>query len=571
MTKPQYVLGRVYSHDSSAALLRDGQPVVAVQQERLSRRKHDGSISSINLDGCIRYCLDAEGIDLSDVDLVVENSPTIPYCRDRLSVLGLSAPRLLDNYPQDRIHFVSHHLAHAYLAFGTSPFEECACLVVDGQGNLAEDLSEKILPGVIWGTAAEGPLIERQSVYTFSGTSCAAVRKDMSPIHKSFTRTGGIGHLYETVSSYAFRSRHDAGKLMGLAPFGTPNETMIRTGSDAALDFPRDWVSRQRYRPHPDRTEFTERFQEYADLAASAQESLEQAILELARWLRDHTGQRRLVYSGGVALNCSANRAIERSGLFDELFVTPPSSDAGISLGAAYYGALHILGRPHEPVLYSDYLGREYHEADHEAALALVSDADIVVRCPASITRAVAERLAADQIGGWFQGRSEFGPRALGNRSILAHPGTVDTRDRLNRDIKRREMFRPFGPSVLSEHAGTFFEGGHSPYMLSTSLVRTTHADKLRAVTHVDGSARIQCVEKVLNPLYHQLISDFHQLTGLPVVLNTSFNGPGEPIVETPSDAVRTFMSLGLDFLALGPYLLEPRHGSAGEDGDRGD
>jgi carbamoyltransferase len=563
VSRPRYVLGLVYSHDSSAALLRDGHPVVAVQQERLTRKKHDGSISSIDLDRCIRYCLDAEGIGLAEVDLVVENSPTIPYCRDRSAVLGLSAPRLLDEYPQDRIHFVSHHLAHAYLAYGTSPFEECACLVVDGQGNLAEDLSEKILPGVVRTPATDGPLIERQSVYIFSGASHTAVRKDMSPLHKSFTRTGGIGHLYETVSSYVFRSRHDAGKLMGLAPFGTPTTTMIQTGPDATLNFPRDWVSLHRHRPHPTRAQFAERFQEYADLAASAQESLEHAVLELARWVRHHTGQRHLAYSGGVALNCSANRAIERSGLFDQLYVAPPSSDCGISLGAAYYGALHVLGQQHSPVLYSDYLGREYAAADHEAALGLVTGADVNVRRPLSVTHAVAERLAANRIGGWFQGRSEFGPRALGNRSVLAHPGASETRDRLNRDIKRREMFRPFGPSVLSEHADTLFEGGSSLYMLSTSTVRSAFRERLQAVTHVDGSARIQRVEKSLNPLYHQLISDFQQMTGLPVLLNTSFNGPGEPIVETPSDAVRTFMALGLDFLALGPYLLEPRHASA--------
>lgn len=554
--KPRYVLGLCYSHDASAALLRDGVPVCAIQQERLTRRKHDGSASSIDLRESIQYCLDSAGIELGDLSLVVENSPNVLYCRHRGSVLGMQAPRLLDALPVDRVVQVSHHLAHAHLAYGTSPFESCAVLVADGQGNFVDDLDPEEVAAA--GAGALPADLERQSVYLFTPAGWTTLRKDVSPAHRSFARPGGLGHLYELVSGYVFRSRHDAGKLMGLAAFGTPTaDDLLCIGEDGSLQFPEAWVGRQVHRPGPSPDQFRVRFQEYANLAASAQAAVERGMVALARWAHVATGQANLAMSGGVVLNCNANRLVRKAAGFDEVFVTPAASDAGISLGCAYYGEMHVLGHPKQAIDYRDDLGRQYSDAEVVAACESRGDRVRPLR-PDDVPTEVARRLASGQIGGWFQGGSEFGPRALGHRSILADPRDSSVRRHLNREVKVREGFRPFAPAVLAEAAGDLFDLSSSPFMLETAVVDPGWRSRLGAVVHVDGTSRIQTVRRDREPELHRVIAAFAAETGVPAVVNTSFNGRGEPIVETPDEALDALARMPLDFVAMGPFVVEP-------------
>jgi len=557
--RPRYVLGLCYSHDASACLLRDGVPAVAIQKERLSRKRHDGSIMDIDLRECIEYCLKAEGLALEDLDLVVENSPTILYCKDKDQCLNLDRERLLDRFDQRKILQISHHLAHAYSAFALSPFDRSAVLIVDGQGNYLEDVTEDLTSAVLAPRAPESSFIERESFYEFEHNRCRVLRKNLSTIHKSFTRVCGVGHLYETVSAYAFRTRFDAGKLMGLAPFG--EGVPVRMADDSQcpdIRYFTDWVCEHR-NPNRAKGDLERHWDEYRRLAYSAQHWLERSVSGLAAWLRSRVETPNLCYAGGVALNCVANRRIlDRAG-FQNVFIVPAASDCGVSLGCALYGHLNVLALRRARFEYSDYLGRSYTENEIELALRAAAEAaPIVVQKSADIAPAAAKALAAGQIVGWFQGGSEFGPRALGNRSILCDPRNPEMKAILNARVKFREAFRPFAPSVTEEASARFFDVAYSPYMLLSANVRPEVKPLIPAVTHVDGTARIQTVNSAQNPRYHRLLSAFGALTGVPVLLNTSFNN-NEPIVETPGDALNCFLHTGIDALCIGDVLVTKR------------
>lgn len=555
---PSYVLGLSYSHDASVALLRDGVPRVAIQKERLTRKKHDGDIRSIDLSECIEYCLAAEGISLSDVSLAVENSPTILYCKDRDFVLGLPRERMLDQLDPTKIVSISHHLAHAYCAYGISPFDSCAVMIIDGQGNYREDLTEDLSAATVFPEVSESSYIERESFYRFANGKCQVIRKNLSTIHKSFVRICGLGHLYEQVASYVFRSRFDAGKLMGLAAYGHPIDglRMLQMLPSGEICYENEWIRNCRL-PHPTPERFNRDFQQYANLAATTQSVLENSVVSLAQWLQRTTEELDLAYSGGVALNCEANRRLYSESGFTSHFVTPPSSDCGISLGCAFYGYLEVLGRTKENSEYLDYLGREYSYAETQAALD--SAEGIKYRKSQDSAAEAAEAIARGEVIGWFQGGSEFGPRALGNRSILADPREESMRDYVNGKIKKREWFRPLAPVVLERSAEALFDITYSPYMLQTASVNPAWVDRLMAVSHVDGTARVQTVNTRQNPKLHRLIEAFEAITGVPVVLNTSFNGDNEPIVETPQDAVQTYLHTSLDRLFVGDFVVERR------------
>ncbi len=558
MRKNVYVLGLCYSHDASACLVKNGIPIAAIQKERITRKKHDGSISSIDLPECIEYCLKAAEIELKDLDLIVENSPTILYCKERKNVLTMNTRRYLDDFDQDKIITISHHLAHAYCAFGLNPAEQCAVLVIDGQGNYMEDVTEDLSGAVIFPVHPESSYIERESFYEIGPGGFRVLRKNFGTVHKSFVRVAGLGHLYETVASYAFKTRHDAGKLMGLAPYGKEvfDFKMLEVLPSTEIKYHNEWI---RNFSHPNRSEgdLEKHFEEYSNLAFKMQASLEEGVISLSRWLGDNSSMKSLSYSGGVALNCVTNRKIMDSCSFEDLYITPPASDCGVSMGCALYGYLQVLKQPKVKFDYTDYLGKSYDTVSIERDLSpyrklvhIEEEADICARA--------ASLMTSGNIIGWFQNGSEFGPRTLGNRTIMCDPRNPSMKEILNAKVKAREAFRPFAPSALEEYAREFFDVDRSPYMLLTADVHPEMREKVPTITHVDGSARLQTVRQEHNPLFHRVIEKFFALTAVPVVLNTSFNRQ-EPIVETPEDAIRCFLNTQIDYLCIQNFLVSKK------------
>ncbi|MFZ3054603.1 MAG: carbamoyltransferase C-terminal domain-containing protein [Minisyncoccales bacterium] len=458
---------------------------------------------------------------------------------------------------QNKIIQISHHLAHAYCAYGLSNFENCAVMVIDGQGNYKEDLTENISKAIIYPRKNESSYVERESFYEFSNGKYKLLRKNLSTIHKSFVRLSGLGHLYEIASSYVFKSRFDAGKLMGLAPYG--KKLLIRMLSiknNTEIVYYNDWI-KDFSRPNRDTDCLEKYFQEYSNLAFNAQKELEKAVLMLSKWLKKNTNFDSLAYAGGVALNCSVNTEILNNSGFKNVFIPPPASDCGISIGCAFYGYFNILGKNKKRTHYSDYLGKIYSESEILNAINKNKGA-IVFRKSSNICKEVAKIISSGKIVGWFQGKSEFGPRALGNRSILADPRRIEMKNKINQVIKKREFFRPFAPSVLENKAHEFFDISHSPYMLFTAKVKDDKKSQIPAVVHIDDTSRIQSVNKTQNSKYYSLIREFYLLTKTPLLLNTSLND-NEPIAETPEDALNCFLNSGLDVLCMGDYIIKKR------------
>lgn len=574
---PRYVLGlNKYDHDVSAVLLRDGVPVVGVCKERLTRAKYDGGLP----DAPVAYCLRAAGIRFSDIDHVVQNSYTltIPELEhDLLSrVHALHLPpderELLARSPLFRNPSavnVSHHLAHAYSAFAVSPFDEGAVMVVDGVGSHRRDVTEALPPGDVGHPADR----ESESYYAFRGNEIRAVRKVWLPVtpgvlSEDFTKLPGIGAVYSRVAEYVFQHWNKCGEVMGLAAFGGPRPDLpplfgVRDGATWALR----WWPESLRNPWVDdgagdgAWEASAHQQEWRDLCWRAQTDLEDALLERARELHRATGARNLVLAGGVALNCVANGRIARETPFENVWVQPAAGDSGIAVGCAYYGELAVAGRPRAHVMHTDFLGREYSASEIDEALARKPWAPFLRATRSSDVAGDTARLLADgRVVGWFQGGSELGPRALGHRSILCDPRSPLAKDRLNARVKHRQAFRPFAPAVPLELADAWFEPGPpSPHMLLVRRVRPDRATLVPAIVHTDGTARLQTVEERHDPLFHRLLHAFGAATGVPVLVNTSFNVKGEPIVETPLDALLCFLATDMDVLVLGDRIVEKR------------
>ncbi len=557
-SKPVYVLGTGLSHDGSACLLKDGRICIAIEKERVTRKKHDGGNDS----AAIEYLLKAADITLSDLALVVQNT-----------YFGML--KFNDGwYDGDRpfrgevpIVTISHHLAHAYSAFATSPFDEAAILIVDGCGNSFDDcmdLEGAVVPEVPLGEMA--PLWnEKDSYYRAAGASVAPVFKDFSPwgtsvktypMHPPTTRHS-IGGVYAAASKYVFRGLEDPGKLMGLAPYGRSgafNHEVFDLRDERAL-VRYDWMENFRT-PARSHEEFKARFQHYADLALGIQREVERALLYVARARHARMPHDNLCYSGGVALNAVANRRLVTEGPYRNVYITPAAGDNGLAIGCAYYGWLEVLKR--EKLLHrgSVYFGKPYGSSEIETTLRKYGQLVEFTHSRTPVADAVSY-LNDAKVVGWFQGGSEFGPRALGNRSILADPRLPNIRDYINAKVKFREDFRPFAPSVLAEDCSTYFECDHaSPHMLLTAPVRPEWRDKIPAVVHRDHSARIQTVTRDANPRFHELLESFKQIAGIGVLLNTSLNRRGMPIVETPEDALVLFIYSGIDVLIVGDYIV---------------
>lgn len=557
--KKNYVMGLCYSHDASVCLLEDWIPLVAIQKERITRKKHDGNIHDINLDECILYCLDEAWIWLSDISLFVENSPTILYCKEKNNILWFNKKRLLDKIDQKKIIQISHHLAHAFAVYWSSPFKESAVMIIDWQWNYYEDVTEKMDWAYISPKQIESSFIERESFYEFKDNNYKLLRKNLSTIHKSFTKICWLWHMYETVASYVFKSRHDAGKLMWLAsywkdvyPFHiskilSSGEIVYNTDRVKGFNHPnRDWLLLNTY------------WNEYRNLAYKTQLELEKNIVFLTKRLRKKTKINNLCYSGGVSLNCSSNNLIRDKWWFKNIFITPAASDAWISLWCAYYGYLYVLKKSKKIYKYSDYLWKQYSNKDIKEALYKYNN-EIDYQESNSVFLDTAKLIADNNIIWWFQWKSEFWPRALWNRSIIADPRDKNMPDKLNKQVKFRESFRPFAPSVLQKYSDQFFDLSESPYMLLTANVKKNKKNTIPAVTHVDWTSRIQTVNKKDNPEYYKVIEAFYVLTWIPLIVNTSFNIKNEPIVETPEDAIRCFLGTKIDILVMWNFIVKKK------------
>jgi carbamoyltransferase len=473
--------------------------------------------------------------------------------------------RLLDG--KVPVATVSHHLAHAYSGFGMCPFEEGAVLVIDGCGNSFDDcmdLGGAEIPEVPLGEMA--PLWnEKDSYYKIDGDRLRPIYKDFSPwglgakgypMYPPTTRHS-IGGLYAAASKYVFRGLEDPGKLMGLAPYGKPGVFDFEAFDlrDGRVFVRYDWMKTFLTPAHGDE-DFKAGFQHYADLAFGIQREVERALLYVLNARHAFSPNVNLCYSGGVALNAVANRRILAEGPFEKVFIQPAAADNGIAIGCAYYGWLEVLKKSKVQHAGSVYLGKRYGSAEVESTLKRYAELVQYSHCANPVAVAVSGLIEGGVVG-WFQGGSEFGPRALGNRSILADPRIPNIRDHINAKVKFREDFRPFAPSVLADDCQTYFDCAYdSPHMLLTAPVRPEWRAVIPAVIHRDHSARIQTVTKDSNPLYYDLLASFKEKTGIGVLLNTSLNRKGTPIVETPEDAVMLFLYSAIDILVVEDYVV---------------
>jgi carbamoyltransferase len=567
-----YVLGlNTYDHDVSACLLKDGAIVFAIAKERITREKHASGFYKEVID----YCLNAEGITLDDVDVVVRNCYILPVSEMEDRLVYQDMPGFLPEYERagvarhplyrslsGKVRTISHHLAHAYSAFAVSPFEEGVVMVVDGVGSYRSDVSE---PYPAADTAT--PLArESESYYKFSGSKIECLKKvwmepDRGFLSDEFYNMPGLGALYSRASTYIFGDWNKCGELMGLAPYGRREQIkslMEIAGNE--LQVPR-W-SAEFNQPYVmdsgGKWEASPSMRHWEDLAWRVQDDTEKVLLARARWLREATGAKNLCIAGGVALNCVANGRIAREAGFENVWIQPAAGDDGIAIGCAAYGQLEVLKQPRSFVMKQSYVGKQYTDQDVANATQkfLIRIQTTTVRSD-DICRDTARLLAEQRVIGWFQGGSEFGPRALGNRSLLADPRKAEMKDILNSRVKHRQPFRPFAPIVLAERAKEIFEGEEdSPFMLIAKAVRPEWRDKIPAIVHVDGTARVQTVSQDTNPVLYRLLKEFEALTGVPVLINTSFNVKGEPIVETPQDAVVCFLTTGIDNLVLHDTLI---------------
>jgi carbamoyltransferase len=551
-----------YSHDSAAALVVDGELVAAVAEERLTRKKHQGGAPR----KAVQFCLNVAGLTLDDVNHIgcymrpgLRMGKRWPYrmtqvLRSPLYSAAYMGYELVHNaqYMMDmrslrgqntKLHYMEHHPGHAASAFLVSPFDQAALLTIDYIGEFA----------VTWMGVGEG-------------TKLRCLRQLNYP--------NSLGVFYTAITDYlGFLRASDEYKVMGLASYGEPEfyedfKQIIRPQANGNHNIDLSWTqwhylpgSRfgylsdkfiQRFGPKRKKGKPVE--QHHMNIAASAQKVLEETVLLMVNQLHKETGLTKLCLAGGVALNCSMNGRILRETPFDEIYVQPAASDDGIGIGTAFQLYHQHTGKPRSFVMDHAYWGPEY---SNDTIKHFLDMAKIPYETPDYLEGRTAELLAAGQIVGWYQGRMEFGPRALGARSILADPTRPDMQDLLNKYVKHREEFRPFAPSVLEEHAIEYFTGcKEAPFMQFVYPVEKHQQAKVPAITHTDGTARVQTVSKAANPRYHRLIRAFEQRSGVPMLLNTSFNVMGEPIVNTPEDAVRCFYSTGMDALVLGDYVI---------------
>ena len=595
-----HVLGvSCYYHDAAAALLRDGQLIAASEEERFSRKKHDFGFPSL----AIQFCLEQAGIQAGDLDYVVfYEKPFLKFERILLTTLQMvphscgvfreaMTTWLLDKLwikakiqetlgiSGEKILFADHHLSHAASAFFCSPFKDAAVITADGVGE--------------WATTTMG--VGRASWEAGQANELSLLRELRFP--------HSIGLLYSAFTAFlGFEVNEGEYKVMGMAPYGTPThveqvQRLLRRTGDGGFQLamqhftyhrsthrsfsrkfeelfgaPRDpkapFVTGE-YGDELDRDEhLLKESRHYADIAASIQRVTEELMLDLARQAYAETKLPRLCLAGGVAYNSAANGRIVRETPFTDIYIQPAAGDSGGAVGAALYAYHVLLQQPRVFTMTHAYWGKAYGPDAVREAVARHGLQAVELSSPEALVQETAQRLVSGQVVGWYQGRSEWGPRALGNRSILADPRRKEMKAIVNKKIKFREPFRPFAPSMLAHRVQEFVEypkeKSLSPatFMLAVSPIKPEKREVIPAVTHVDGTGRLQAVEQQTNPLYYALIEAFEAATGVPVVLNTSFNLKGEPVVNSPDHAISTFLRSDMDTLVMGQTMVSKPKGA---------
>ena len=604
-----YILGvSCYYHDSAAALIQDGMLVAAAEEERFSRRKHDNGFPRHAIDFCLRM----GGITGRDLEYVVfYEKPLVKFERIMMTALGTfprsypvfreamvawfneklwikSALQTSIGISPDRILFIEHHLSHAASALYTSPFAEAAILTIDGVGE--------------WTTATvgRGTALWNGSRGAPGGDGTASRGENRIELFREIRFPNSLGLLYSAFTAFlGFKVNNGEYKVMGMAPYGVPRYVddvyrLIEVDTDGGFRLNMDHFSfhlsthstfndrfvdifgppRQMgsefftFTTHPARDHpcwsdsAAAQNQKYADIAASVQAVTEDAMLKMARYAYRETGCKNLVMAGGVALNSVANGRIVRETPFENVYIQPAAGDSGSALGAAFYAYHVLLGQPRRFVMEHAYWGAEYSVDEMKTAIEASGLSYETIEDDERLLDQVVDRLVTGSVIGWYRGRFEWGPRALGHRSILADPRLAEMKDIVNTKIKFREPFRPFAPVVLEERAAEYFDLA-SPdhcyparFMLLVAPIPPDKREQIQAVCHVSGTGRLQTIRRDWNPAYYRAVEKFGEATGVPVLLNTSYNLRGEPIVNTPQNAIDTFVRSGIDILVMDQFLV---------------
>ncbi len=552
------VVGINRTQDGSVSVMKGASGVYSLQKERITRKKHHwGRLGDVpNL-----YMGRLPWLD-EPVDLVVECYSSDSEV-EKEQAYHQELKETLAFRGQPRIERVSHHLAHLYSAFYPSPFEQAAVMVIDCQGSPVKHFTEA------WSgaTSANPELLEVSSFYRcergHDGTAGRVECISKQLWDGDWSRPVGLGCFYYQLTRMIFPGEGNEGKVMGMAPFGNPDALslppLIVEGERVFI--PDAWIELFKER---DRFKFkggTGTFEDCANLAAAGQQAFEDALLQVADWLYRQTGLTSLCFAGGIALNCSANGRLRRESPFTGgVFIPPSPHDGGTALGSAMYGLVALLGVQSEFRWENDFLGPEPDACALERAVPTLPD-DLIVERPDNPVDSIVELLDSGRVVGLYQGRSESGPRALGNRTILADPRHPNMQAFINQRVKGREWFRPLAPIVLEEAAGRYFDiKGAAPFMQFASDVRPQYRSQLPAITHVDGTARLQTVEATNTPFLYDLLKAYEARTGYPILLNTSLNGPGQPLVESPQDAIECLRTTDMHALAMPPYLIHKRN-----------
>ena len=553
------VLGFSVGHDKGAVIIENGKVVVGITQERLSRIKHDGAYSGGKIPvESVNYCLNSLGITYKEIDLFVYSTT------EEIDDVETQFQHLYPRLNKSILKFLPHHLAHAYSVFFSSGLEEAAVIVADASGSIITFKNKTHL----WYDPKEYNLdtdfdwAEGISIYHFNKNEYKEVYKKWIkyPVPIDTNEDVSLGTMYSSGSKQLVYSPESqswpAGKLMGLASYADPE--LVNEAPDFVVELENDiFVSNNTIYP---KVTWGFDFFSRAAVAGIYQREQEKASLILAKMAKKMTESSNVCGSGGSFLNCNSNEKIIKSELFENCFFLPPSDDSGIPLGCAWYAYQQLIDiETTEPI--SPYLGRKYEKREIVEMLNNFAGIDYVEYDDYDKLNAdVTFWLTQNRVIGWFQDGSEIGPRALGNRSIIASPIQKWMCNHINMDIKKREWYRPFAPAVLFEHQSEIFESDvYSPYMLVTTTVKPEWREKIPAVTHIDNSARHQSVTPENNLKFYNLISKFYEKTNVPVLLNTSFNGPKEPIVETPTEAMNCFVENNLDFLVINNFLISRR------------
>lgn len=534
-----------WQHDSAAALVKDGKLTASAEEERFNRLRHARGYPT----RAVKYCLEEGEIDFQDVDIIAIGFDPYSFLkRGRINLwpqnllkdianllLFVGYVHFLRKQTNAKVRYVEHHLSHAASTYRCSGFENANILTIDGSGEtetFAFFTGEKGKIRRVWDISLGGPLSKKKE--------------------------HSIGLVYSRLTNFLNLGVHGEGKTMGLASYGEPKydfSTILNIKGHRKYKINRRNISKlyaHLERKNPD-GEIT---QDHKDLAASLQNALEESVVHLAKEAYEKTGHRNFAVAGGVALNCNTNSKLLEQDFCDNVYIQPAANDGGIALGAALEAA-YQEGEPADFEMIHAYWGPGYSNEEIEKEL---KSAKAPYTFHENIEEVTAQHIADGKIVGWFQGRMEVGPRALGNRSILADPTIKGMDEKVNEDVKHREVWRPFAPSVTEESATKYFEGvdkaKDSPFMLHTFFVKKEYENTFPSITHVDGSSRIQTVRKEQNERYYKLLKEVEKLNGHPIVMDTSFNDKGEPIVCSPNDALRCFYSTGFDVLVIGNFVI---------------